>query len=119
MSALTDILAKHQYRASDRSCTCDENWYDFRPSPDQDLIEHVLHVEHQLAAAGYGSVTEAKAKALQEAAEDIAGESPDSLYAARKRDLSAPYSRPMDPADGRELDGIESAAEFLRQLASA
>lgn len=119
MSALTDVLAKHQYRASDRSCTCNENWYDFRPSSDQDLIEHVLHVEHELAVAGYGSVAEAKAKALREAADTIAGEAPGSLYSTRQRVLSAPYSKPMDPADGRELEGIESAAEFLRQLASA
>lgn len=119
MSALTDVLAKHQYRASDRSCTCEENWYDLRPSSDRDLIEHALHVERELAVAGYGSIAEAKTQALRDAAEALAGENAGSLYATRNRELAYPYSKPMDPADGRELDAIESAAQFLRELANA
>lgn len=66
-SALTEVLAKHQYRACDRSCTCDENWYDERPDRSQDMAEHFLHVEKELADAGFGFIAEAKAAAIEAA----------------------------------------------------
>lgn len=68
MSAVTDVLTKHQYRASDRSCTCDENWYDSRSDRSRDMEEHFVHVENELAAAGIGNIAEATARALEEAA---------------------------------------------------
>lgn len=119
MSAVTDVLTKHQYRASDRSCTCDENWYDTRPSRDQDLVEHFLHVENELSRAGFGNITEAKALALEEAAEAIDGDHESSFYNKRRTAASGPYSKPMHGQDSAELDGIESAAGFIRSLAAA
>lgn len=118
MSALTDVLAKHQYRPNDRSCTCDENWYDTRPSRDQDLVEHFLHVESELAAAGFGSVGDARAAALDEAAETIDGDSESSLYNKRRLTASGPYSKPMRAEDSAELEGIESAGQLVRSLAA-
>ena len=56
MSVITDVLARHQYRPDDRSCSCDESWYDVRPSRDQDLADHVRHVEKELIAVGVGLV---------------------------------------------------------------
>lgn len=71
MSVLTDVLAAHRYRPEDRSCSCDENWYDLRPDPAGDLVEHFLHVEKQLLDAGVGEVAEAQARALEEAALEL------------------------------------------------
>ena len=118
MSALTDVLAKHQYRASDRSCTCDENWYDTRPDRSADLVEHFIHVEKELIDAGFGSVAEARAAALNEAAEAIDGDSESSLYNKRRLTVSGPYSKPMRTEDSAELEGIESAGQLVRAMAA-
>lgn len=57
--SMADVLTKHQYRPGDRSCSCDENWYDSRADRSRDMEEHFVHVENELVAAGFGNTTEA------------------------------------------------------------
>lgn len=118
MSTITDVLAAHRYRPEDRSCSCDENWYDSRFDRSGDLEEHFLHVEKELIDAGIGSVAEAKSQALEEAANALDGEAADSLYTVRNRELSLPYSKPMNPEGSAELDGIEASSRLLRERAA-
>lgn len=119
MSATVAVLKAHQYKAADRGCSCEGNWYDTRQTPEQDLHEHAIHVEKELFDAGFGEIVEARAAALDEVATAIDGEADDSLYSTRKRELSGPYSKPMDPEHWGQLDGIEATATFIRTRAAA
>lgn len=60
-----------------------------------------------------------RAEAAAQWAEAMDGDDAASFYYTRKRELSHPYSKPMHPEHWGELDGIESAAKFLRAQAVA
>jgi hypothetical protein len=119
MSATVAVLEVHQYKADDRGCSCENNWYDTRQTPEQDLHEHAIHVEKELLDAGIGEIAEARAQALDDVATAIDGEADDSFYATRRKELSGPYSKPMDPEHSGQLDGIELTANFVRSRATA
>lgn len=56
MSGMKDVLAAHTFAEDDTcGCTCDKMFYDWRRTPEEVQIEHRLHVEERLTAAGYGS----------------------------------------------------------------
>jgi hypothetical protein len=117
MNKTVAVLNAHRYRA--RGCSCKNSWYDTRQTHEQALHEHALHVEKELLDAGIGEIADARAKALDDVATAIDGETDDSFYATRRVELSGPYSKPMDPEHWGQLDGIEATATFIRARADA
>lgn len=60
-----------------------------------------------------------RAEALEDAADALDSDDENSFYETRRRELAYPYSKPMLAEQWGELDGIESAAKFLRARAAA
>lgn len=54
---MAGVLAEHTFADDDTcACTCDEMFYDWRRTPEEVQVEHRLHVEERLHAAGFGRV---------------------------------------------------------------
>jgi hypothetical protein len=70
MKTMAEVLAEHQLVHGDWSCTCEEMFYDSRLNGAELGVEHRLHVEERLSAAGFGLVKEAQAGALRDAADE-------------------------------------------------
>lgn len=66
--SMAAVLGMHVFRDAPRdcSCTCGEMFYDWRRNPAEVQIEHHLHVEERLHAAGFGTVQEAGSQGYQD-----------------------------------------------------
>lgn len=68
MVTMAEVIAEHRYWEDGGSCGCDDMFYDTRRAEKDIWVEHALHVEERLEAAGFGSVEKVRKLATDMAA---------------------------------------------------